>query len=70
MNRKKGVSTKGNGKKINQQGQTDKMKTEIGDIEEFEDVTKYGEFISSYFAWLTPEKQKKKANEIENMTDK
>lgn len=70
MNRKKGVSTKGNGKKINQQGQTDKMKTEIGDIEESEDVTKYGEFISSYFAWLTPEKQKKKANEIENMTDK
>ena len=42
----------------------------IGDIEESEDVTKYGEFISSYFAWLTPEKQKKKANEIENMTDK
>ena len=33
-----------------------------------EDVTKYGEFVSSYFAWLTPERQKKRAKEINNMT--
>ena len=33
-----------------------------------EDVTKYGEFISSYFAWLTPERQKKRAKEIDDMT--
>ena len=33
-----------------------------------EDVTKYGEFISSYFAWLTPERQKKRAKEIDEMT--
>ena len=32
--------------------------------EEIEDTTKYGEFISSYFVWLTPEKQKSKAKEI------
>lgn len=37
-------------------------------VENREDVTKYGEFVSSYFAWLTPEKQKKRANEIDNMT--
>lgn len=33
-----------------------------------EDVTKYGEFVSSYFAWLTPERQKKRAKEIDDMT--
>ncbi len=36
--------------------------------EEIEDATKYGEFISSYFAWLTPEKQKNKAKEMDDMT--
>ena len=36
--------------------------------ENIEDVTKYGEFISSYFAWLTPERQKKRAKEIDDMT--
>ena len=39
-------------------------KFEIG-----EDATKYGEFISSYFAWLSPEEQKKKAQELQNITD-
>lgn len=38
--------------------------------EEIEDFTKYGEFVSSYFAWLTPEKQKKRAKEIDDMTKK
>ena len=36
--------------------------------EEMEDVTKYGEFISSYFKWLTPEEQKKRANELNEIT--
>ena len=36
--------------------------------EDVEDTTKYGEFISSYFAWLPPEKQKQRAKEINNMT--
>lgn len=35
---------------------------------ETEDVTKYGEFVSSYFAWLTPENQKKRAKELNDMT--
>ena len=36
--------------------------------EKIEDTTQYGEFISSYFAWLTPERQKKRAKEIDQMT--
>lgn len=35
-----------------------------------EDVTKYGEFISSYFSWLTLDTQKKLAKRMENMTKK
>ncbi len=35
-----------------------------------EDTTKYGEFISSYFAWITLEKQKETAKELENVTKK
>lgn len=38
-------------------------------IKEVEDGTKYGEFISSYFAWTTLEKQKKNAKKMEDMTD-
>ena len=38
-------------------------KFEIGD-----DSTKYGEFISSYFAWITPEEQKRKVDKLQNMT--
>lgn len=35
-----------------------------------EDTTKYGEFVSSYFAWLTLEKQKYNANQMDKMTKK
>ncbi len=42
----------------------------IKNIEEYEDVTKYGEFVSSYFAWMTLEKQKKNANYMENIEKK
>ena len=42
----------------------DKNKTEDYN----EDTTKYGEFISSYFAWLTLDEQKKRAEELENKT--
>ena len=42
----------------------EKFGTEVG-----EDSTKYGEFVSSYFAWLSLPKQKEKAEEMENMTD-
>ena len=33
-----------------------------------EDKTKYGEFVSSYFAWIPLEKQKEKAEDLENKT--
>ena len=56
--------------KNNQKSQTKNIKEEIGNMESTEDVTKYGEFVSSYFAWLTLEKQKKQAKKMENMTDK
>lgn len=35
---------------------------------EDEDTTRYGEFISSYFAWMPLNKQKRRASELENMT--
>ena len=35
-----------------------------------EDTTKYGEFISSYFSWLTLEEQKEIAKKLEKMTEK
>lgn len=35
---------------------------------EIEDTTKYGEFVTSYFAWIPLEKQKKKAKEMEEST--
>ena len=37
--------------------------TEVG-----EDGTKYGEFISTYFAWISLPNQKEKTEELENMT--
>ena len=46
----------------------DKKKNKIGNIENQEDVTKYGEFVSSYFAWMTLEKQKENTEKLEDMT--
>ena len=77
MNKKDKVASKHNSvynKNIeienNTKSQTRKMKEEIGQMEEYEDVTKYGEFVSSYFAWLSLEKQKSKAKEMENIENK
>jgi len=33
-----------------------------------EDATQYGEFVSSYFAWIPLPKQKEKAEEMVKMT--
>ena len=38
--------------------------------DEKEDSTKYGEFVSSFFAWKTLEDQKKIAERLENITKK
>ena len=35
-----------------------------------EDVTMYGECVSSYFAWIPPEKQSKRAKELDEKTKK
>lgn len=35
-----------------------------------EDNTKYGEFVSTYFAWVPLSKQKEKAEEMGKMTTK
>ena len=35
-----------------------------------ENVTKYGEFVSSYFALLTQERQKKRSQDLEDAGNK
>ncbi len=47
---------KNNNKKVKQD--------EKGKIEE---TTQYGEFISSYFEWITPEEQKEKAKKLQDL---
>lgn len=39
------------------------MQVEVG-----EDTSKYGEFISSYFAWISLAKQKERAEHLEEVT--
>ena len=36
--------------------------------EHIEDTSKYGEFISTYFAWVSPIAQKKNVERLENIT--
>lgn len=38
--------------------------------EEIEDTTKYGEFVTSYFAWVPMSKQKENVKRLENITKK
>ena len=35
-----------------------------------EDATQYGEFVSSYFAWIPLSKQKENAKRLQNITKK
>ena len=37
---------------------------------QIEDTTKYGEFVSSYFAWIGLNRQKNRADELNEMTRK
>lgn len=50
-------------KKENKKKQIEAKVLEVG-----EDATKYGEFISSYFAWVSLPEQKEKVKKLENMT--
>ena len=61
-------NNKGNNKNKNMdrvkvKEQSKEMNMEIG-----EDATKYGEWMSSFFEWVTPDKQKDRANELNDMT--
>lgn len=38
--------------------------------EYIEDTTKYGEFISSYFAWVSPAEQRRNVEKLEKITNK
>lgn len=38
--------------------------------EEIEDATEYGEFISTYFAWVSLKEQKNKVDKLENIEEK
>ena len=67
-----------NKKRIDKIKQAEIEKQNVGDnkdviknsSEHYEDATQYGEFVTSYFAWLPPEKQKERAKEIDDMTKK
>ena len=50
--------------------QEKETQVEVGINEVGEDATKYGEFISSYFAWVSLPNQKDRVEELENMTKK
>ena len=41
-----------------------------GEEEETEDTTRYGEFVTSYFAWVSMSKQKENVKRLENITKK
>jgi len=44
------------------------MKSEKRRKREAEDATKYGEFVCSYFNWISLDKQKEVVDELEEMT--
>ncbi len=43
-------------------------KEKVETKENGEDKTKYGEFISSYFSWVSLPEQKERAEELDSMT--
>jgi len=42
-------------------------KKKINKKENGEDTTKYGEFVSSFFGWITPKHQKERVEELEKL---
>lgn len=46
------------------------FESEIFNNEVGEDATQYGEFVSSYFAWIPLPKQKERADELDKITKK
>lgn len=54
-------------KENNKKKQKEKQ-VEYGVMEVGEDASKYGEFISSYFAWVSLPEQKERVEELQEMT--
>lgn len=52
-------------KKEEKERQVEEGVAEVG-----EDATKYGEFISSYFAWVSLPEQKEKVEKLQDITKK
>lgn len=46
----------------------DNKSKEVEECEVGEDATKYGEFISSYFAWVSLPQQKENVEKLEKIT--
>lgn len=44
--------------------------SKYGEEDETEDTTRYGEFVTSYFAWVPMSKQKENVKKLENITKK
>lgn len=57
-------------KKFKNEEKEKEKQVEAGIAEVGEDATKYGEFISTYFAWVSLPQQKEKAEELEDITKK
>ena len=62
-------------KKYNVESQTNANMSKTEHIADFtsskeigEDATQYGEFMSSFFGWVSPEEQKEQTHKLENIT--
>lgn len=56
------------GKRENKKNREEQIEYAIAEVGE--DTTKYGEFISSYFAWISLPEQKERVEELQNITKK
>ena len=71
----KSVNQFKNNEKNNSKNQLKNNKEEINHINDFtsskeigEDATQYGEFMSSFFGWVSQDKQKEQTHKLENIT--
>ncbi|MFR8103777.1 MAG: hypothetical protein ACLU8F_01640 [Clostridia bacterium] len=63
------MSEKGKRTREDKKHQDKEKMVELGVAEVGEDATKYGEFISSYFAWISLPDQKEIAQRLAHITD-
>ena len=54
--------------KINLNNEIANEYNKVGKHEVGEDTTKYGEFVSSYFAWISLPEQKENAERLQSIT--